>query len=141
MVSFTKLWENHPGKESKPCSFPNQCAVRMGVALQKSGVDLSTFRGQRCWFGHSPGHILRAQELADWISGRSGIFGYRDTKSRKKHKNLSYKDYHLKQGIVFIQNGWAGGTDHIDLWNGFDMKGGKPEYFSLGEAVWFWELS
>lgn len=36
-------------------------------------------------------------------------------------------------------NGW-GGTDHIDIWDGSDMTGGSPQYFSLGEQVWFWQL-
>lgn len=36
-------------------------------------------------------------------------------------------------------NGW-GATDHIDIWDGSDMKGGSPSYFALGEQVWFWKL-
>ncbi len=36
-------------------------------------------------------------------------------------------------------NGW-GSTDHIDIWDGSDMKGGQQQYFSLGEEVWFWQL-
>lgn len=36
-------------------------------------------------------------------------------------------------------NGW-GATDHIDIWDGKDLKGSTPQYFSLGESVWFWKL-
>lgn len=134
MVSFNTLWANHPGW-TDPCSFEHQCAVRMGVALEKSKVDLSTFHGARCWQGHAPKHILRAQELADWISIKPHYFGTTST-----HKNVTKAKFSSKKGIVFIQNGW-GATDHIDLWDGTSMKVGESEYFALGKEVWFWEFN
>ncbi|BFM15697.1 hypothetical protein R50073_18800 [Maricurvus nonylphenolicus] len=72
-MKFNDLWENHPTVESliddAPCkvngkrAFENQCAIRMGQALVKSGVNLTSFKGARCWHKHSPAHILRAEEL------------------------------------------------------------------------------
>ena len=69
IIKFSKLWANHPYPNS-PCDktlFGNKCAIRMGVALEKSGVDTSSFDSmypqRRCYPGlkHNPGHILAAQ--------------------------------------------------------------------------------
>lgn len=139
---FDQLWLNHPGDEF-PCdkkTFPNQCAIRMGVALEKSGVNTSTFDtkypNRRCYSGfkHNPGHILAAQELANWISSEEKIFG-KVAKVDIKNPNKALLG---NRGIVFIKDGW-GATDHIDLWNGVAMQGGSQSYFSLGKEIWFWE--
>jgi hypothetical protein len=137
-LTVQNIWNNHPYPDT-PCdhgAFPNQCAIRMGVALRGAGADLSTFGGAFCYPGmkHTPRHVLRAQELANWLEAQVMLVG-----SVTKHANASSGDFVSKQGIVFIQDGW-GATDHIDVWrNGF-MKGGDPGYFARGRAVWFWEL-
>lgn len=119
----------------------NQCAIRMGVALEASGVDTSSFDimypNRRCYPGlnHHPKHILAAQELANWIKSKTSIFGTVEVFS-----NVTSADFTNKKGIVFIKNGW-GSTDHIDVWDGTDMKGSSPQYFALGEEVWFWPLN
>ncbi|MEN3749625.1 type VI secretion system amidase effector protein Tae4 [Sphingomonas sp. HF-S3] len=138
-ITWLKIWNAHPYPNS-PCdtvAFPNQCAIRMSVALTGAGINLSSFHGAKCYpnMGHDRRHILRAQELADWIALRPTTFG-----TVGKRKNVTASDYASKPGIVFIQNGW-GPTDHIDIWNGVLMKGGSPEYFALGKEVWFWPLS
>ena len=75
MVSFAKLWENHPTGDF-PCkdtggnrAYENQCAIRMGVTFDESGVGTKSFNGARCWHSHMPSHILRAEELAIWLKG------------------------------------------------------------------------
>lgn len=88
---------------------------------------------------HKPSQILRVQELADWISKRPELFGEKKEYKKKDFPNLSSSDFIGKKGIVFIQDGW-GPTDHIDLWNGYEMKAGDIHYFTKGEAVWFWRL-
>ncbi len=135
MIDFNLLWDNHPGLGSKPCNFDNQCAIRMGVALENSGVNLEDFKGIRCWYRHSPRHILRAQELADWISEKTDLFG-----EKKVYKRKTYRFFEGKKGIVFIRDGW-GATDHIDLWNGKELRGGYIEYLNRGIEIWFWELN
>jgi len=139
VVSFQKLWDNHP-YPGNPCDtnyFTNQCAIRMGVALEKTGINMQTFHGAKCYNGlkHNPKHILRAQELANWLKAQRAIVG-----NVKTYKGVTDSDFAGKKGIVFIKDGW-GATDHIDVWNGRQMKGGNPRYFSLGKEVWFWELS
>jgi len=69
---YFNLWKNHPGRGVYPCDksqFQNQCAIRMSTALHLSNVDISSFSGAKCWVSHEDGfkHILRAQELADWM--------------------------------------------------------------------------
>jgi hypothetical protein len=139
-ISFKELWDNHP-YPNNPCDtthFTNQCAIRMGVALDKSGVNMDSFNGAKCYpgFKHNPKHILRAQELANWLKNQKAIVG-----KVKTYRNVTSADFKKKKGIVFIKNGW-GATDHIDVWDGkkMKMKGGSPSYFSLGKEVWFWEL-
>lgn len=134
---FQKLWKNHPGR-THPCDssvFNNQCAIRMGVALEKSGVDTSSFDTmypeRRCWLGHNPGHILAAQELANWIKSKTHIFG--------TLKKITPNNYPSNSGIIFIKDGW-GTTDHIDVWNGSSLKGGDSSYLSKGTEVWFWDI-
>lgn len=131
------LWSNHP-YPATPCDtalFPNQCAIRMGVALSLSGVSMLSFAGVKCWSQHKPRHILRAQQLADWMLTQTETFG----RAQIFRKKVSPSDFAGKKGIVFIQNGW-GATDHIDVWDGTAMKGGDPGYFGMGAQVWFWQL-
>ena len=137
-VTWRQIWNAHPAPDF-PCDrahFGNQCAIRMSVALAGAGVNLSSFRGARCYpgLGHDGRHILRAQELANWIAGRSSIFG-----TVSKRTGVTSADYARTPGIVFILNGW-GPTDHIDIWDGSAMKGGSADYFEKGDGVWFWAL-
>ena len=143
IIQFSKLWNNHPYPLS-PCNtsvFENQCAIRMGVSLEKSGVDTNgfdkKFPNRRCYpgFKHSPKHILAAQELASWISSVPHIFGHKQVITSDRDKNLKGKN-----GIIFILNGW-GSTDHIDVWNGTTMKGGSSSWIDYGDELWFWELT
>lgn len=62
MINFITLWNNHPGFADL-CDFNNQCVIRMGTALIKSGVDMSSFNGVKCWNkDHKElNHRLRAQ--------------------------------------------------------------------------------
>lgn len=138
-LEFTKLWDNHPGRAANPCDttyFPNQCAIRMGIALQGAGANLGSFRGAVCYpsLKHGPRHVLRAQELANWLKTQTSLVGTAAT-----HKNVTSGDFIGKRGLVFIRDGW-GPTDHIDVWDGTSLKGGTPDYFALGKEVWFWEL-
>jgi len=57
-MNFDTLWKAYPN-DHDPCqaadgapNFPNQCAIRLGLALIDGGVDLSRFPGTGCWFGH-----------------------------------------------------------------------------------------
>ncbi len=140
LLNFQRLWDSHP-YPSFPCdraTFENQCAVRLGEALRLSGADLSTFRGAVCYpaLNHNPKHILRAQELAEWLNTVPTL-----VRAATIHRNVTATEFQGQKGIVFIRDGW-GATDHIDVWDGelLQMKGGNPDWFRLGSQVWFWRL-
>lgn len=148
MISFNLLWSFHPANLGiiNPCTtdgtinFNNQCAIRMGVCLSDAGVPTSSFSGAKCYPGHNHNqiHILRAQELADWMVSQSTYFGEAEVK-----KDVGSSDYSGRKGIVFLKNFWGPGSqgDHIDLWNGTKMSQGAPEYFGRAQEAWFWEVA
>lgn len=120
-VEFQKLWDSHPYPDA-PCDtdrFTNQCAIRMTVALEKAGVDTRSFDRMypkgRCttaylaYKHHKPGHILRAQQLADWLKTQEDRVG------KVKVYKMQPVARSEEKRIVFIKNGW-GPTDHIDVW-------------------------
>ena len=158
---FDALWENYPVNKdgnSQPCIKPNgmpafqnqgQCAICMGIALEKARIDTSNFTGARCWYGHKEGdnvgqvgaHILRCEELADWLADNGKIFG-----QVQKRSNVRTSDYKGKQGIICFKDFWQRPEqtvvegDHVDLWNRDKMANGNLDYFEKSEEVWFWEL-
>lgn len=137
-LSFYNLWANHPYFDS-PCNggFENQCAIRMGVALAASDLDIRSFDGLRCWSGHSPAHILRAEELAKWLVEQPDIGRFTRYRHRKKAA-----DFRGKCGIIFIKDGWGAG-DHIDLWDGVlsqRLRAGHSDWIARGREIWFWAL-
>ncbi len=144
-VSFSNLWESHPSVrgEHSPCSradgtpnFENQCAIRMGVALKDGGFPLGGFRGARCWYGHR--HILRAQELANWLKTQVPLLGKVEVKSK-----ATADDFAGRTGVIFFRDFWGPGNqgDHIDLWDGTAMAKGSDDFFTRAKDVWFWEVA
>ncbi len=88
----------------------------MGEALRGAGVNLKSFNGLWCYPGlkHEPRHILRAEELANWMASQPVLFGTPDI-----YKKVTYKDFIKKKGVIFIKDGWGAaitstsGTAHI----------------------------
>lgn len=157
MSRFSRLWENHPTVESFiddfPCknkgkkAFENQCAIRMGVALEKSGISTKSFLGVRCWYGHKPGHILRAEELAGWLRGSISPFH----KVEIFEGQIGFHRIASRKGIIFFKDYYGRNTqgDHIDLWNGSRLTGYTSwlEFaFRDGRryskaTIWFWPVA
>ncbi len=147
LLKFSDLWSKHPANQSpriiEPCktdgkgNFANQCAIRMGVCLADCGADLSSFPGVWCWHGHGRKHILRAQELGDYLKTRSDIVGKVEI-----DKEPVVGTYSGRRGIALFVNFWGTNNqgDHIDVWNGTKMAKGAASYFASSEEVWFWEL-
>ncbi|MFV0377408.1 MAG: T6SS effector amidase Tae4 family protein [Mangrovibacterium sp.] len=73
--SFSELWENYQndvnGVHQHPSSdpYPNQCAIRLGSCLQKSGVDMSNYKTGPMT---SEGYPRGAKSLADWLWSNYG---------------------------------------------------------------------
>lgn len=137
MVTFKQLWGNHPtiSGEENPCTtngkknFPNQCAVRVGVALTKCGVKTTSIPGvTHCWqHPKSAGHVIRAEELSIGLTKvrLPGLNSVIKVNPKSFSEELSGK-----RGIIFFKDYWrrtnSGSKesfrnrsgDHIDIWNG-----------------------
>ncbi len=145
---FDKLWLKHPFPKY-PCDqglFPNQCAIRLGIALDSADIHIRD-GVRRCSNNytklkdHHPGHILSAQELANALAKNPALLG-QTVKLSKKPGSIQNNLRNLagKKGILFILNGW-GSTDHIDLWNCSSLKGGDSSFLQVGEQIWFWQIA
>lgn len=155
-MKFEELWENHPTIKSRlddaPCkvngrrAFENQCAIRLGDALINSAVDISTFKGVRCWHNHTPGHILRAEELANWLTSAFSPF----RRVLKFPAKEGFSNINGKTRIIFFKDFYGPGNtgDHIDLWNGrrltrysswFQFTFNSGQRYADAE-VWFWPV-
>ncbi|MCS6911701.1 MAG: type VI secretion system amidase effector protein Tae4 [Myxococcales bacterium] len=142
--NFAALWEGHPAVcgEMYPCvsadgspHFENQCAIRMGLALERAGISLADYPGARCWHGHN--HVIRAQELADWMRQRKDLFGQVEVRRKARAEHFAGR-----RGIVFFRDFWGAGNrgDHIDVWDGTKMGCGDNSYFERSREVWFWPI-
>lgn len=134
-LKFETLWQNYPrftpctdpSTGSPPPGFTNQCAMRVGRALELSGVSFASFRGKRCPFGPQQGGLIAgAQELANWLgpSRFAGCPSHETSIGSEVFDKIAGRS-----GIIFLADYWprpgeTGTTrtgDHIDLWNGSRM--------------------
>jgi len=153
---------------SQPCArgVANQCAVRMSIALGRSGFGLEGFMPQsRVHSGngacHTDGmsHVLGALELATWLKRALG-----DPLNIRPQAGTSgcahaFTQIRGQTGIVYFNNCFtrAGSAvqvgDHIDLFNGqqyynqiiHPRAGGDEttggDLFGRADQVWFWRLT
>jgi hypothetical protein len=135
-VTFAALWANYPTDD--PCvnpathtkAYEDQCSIKLGAALHKSGVDFKSFRGPSCEYAPpGSGEVLRAQELADWLMHRP-FKGCPPAIVITPGKDFA-KKIQNQTGIIFFQHYWlrdgekananrsapSGTGNHIDLWN------------------------
>lgn len=162
MSPFSKLWANHPNVKGENSlldkgAYPNQCAINLYAALQRSNVDVKTFHGQLSWQKDKPKYAIRAQELAEWLVSPYSMM----PKVQKFSGNDVFEKIKGRSGIIFFQNYWGPGNqgDHIDLWNGsrltdwFTWVRIHARVGSLGvhsvlplsdfqksQAIWFWPV-
>lgn len=132
LPDFDALWNAYPARRS-PCRqekpdgslrWPNQCAIRLSIALEGAGFDLTNYTDPKCAHGHARG----AESLANYLWKQVG-----------PPDDTSFESDDTKKGLVFFKNlrGFRGGQgDHIDLWNEGTTKTG--EYFDSADTVWFW---
>jgi len=119
-LKFETLWRNYPRFNPSP-GVDNPCAMRVGRALELSGVSLVSFQGSL-----QAGTTVGAQELADWL-GPARFPGC------PSHETLDGSEVFDRiagrSGILFMANyrRRPGDADvfrrgeHIDLWNGSRM--------------------
>lgn len=131
-IQFKTIWDNYPKSDpcidrktgKPPAGFDNQCAIRVGYALERSGVSFRTFNGARCPVGtRTSGLAASAQGLADWLKTRPFRGCPAPEKFDGKHVFKKIED---RTGILFLADYWQRpgekgerrSGDHIDLWNG-----------------------
>jgi len=180
MIKFHDLWYGHPINQSvqTPCispktgphyginvtegypTFANQCAIRMGVALKRAGVQPSDIKGVLTCGVHPPEemHYIRAQELGNALAS-ARIEGLGEMKRiTGDGPQQFYPELFGRTGIIFIKDYWRRHNDsgdnrtgdHIDVWNGYrsSAKWLMEWFFWLGyysnyaesKEIWFWEV-
>jgi hypothetical protein len=124
------LWDKYPSEKpyidpktgKPPVGFENQCAIKVGVALAGSGVNMDGFDGKGIVKIDGIRIPTRAEEFDGWLNkttiggiGKGEVISGSDWQDKIKDRT----------GIVYFENYWArpGETtrvtgDHIDLWNG-----------------------
>lgn len=181
MVAFRELWFGHPINESvsTPCIAPeritnfegriihpgfpvysNQCAIRMGIALKRAGVQPGQISGcATCGAHHADQmHFIRANEVANAIT-RSRLAGVGPLeKLTGTDANHFYPKLFGRTGVIYIENYWMRTTDkpgnptgdHIDVWNGYRSSAkwlmewfswaGYYGNYAQAKQIWFWEV-
>ena len=168
MANFNTIWSNFPDGEKikskcfnkQPTSeqpFSNYCAILMSECLIRSGIQVSSCPGTKCWSHSGSKHLLLANDLAVWLAKTppTGIGRKEKIKAGSFQQKLSGRT-----GIVFFKDYWTRGNesfenrsgDHIDLWNKYKITGGSMFYRSIIELfgfvsdlnksreIWFWEI-
>lgn len=148
VIKFKKLWDIHPSNNDNtfPCwnwnksqpNFDNQCAIRMGVALHRCGFSFDEYKGVKCWFKCSEPHILRVEELVEYLSETLG-----EPLELKGFNHHQFKEItNGGKGIVAFINFWGRGLqgDHLDLFDGENMTYGCNDYFERSQIIKFWKL-
>lgn len=167
-MTFKTLWKNYPEKDaiSKTCTnkqkdsnkpFSDYCAIMLSECLIKSGIDISSISGNRCWSHEGKKHILLAEDLAKGLHLHKPY----SFKSRQKVTPANFQDeLKGKTGVIFFKDYWQRGSesaanrsgDHIDLWNKNSITSSSMLYRSVIELfgivsdlnkskeIWFWEV-
>lgn len=169
-ITFAELWNAYPN-EAAPCknpktgdaAFSDECAIRVGTCLATAGITNKSFTGARCWYeGHPRSHMLRAEEVANWLLLRPFAGCPKPTDITGKNWQAAAKG---RTGIVFFKDYWRRDSekqptgDHIDLWNGssltapslqgrinnffrFTLGLGVAWYSDLAKSrqIWLWEI-
>lgn len=95
---FNQLLTSYNAATRCPGPFPDQCAIELGQALEGAGVSTASFKGVRCWGDPKGNHIIRAEQLAEWIGGH--VFAGRGTTRSLDPKNFQ-AEIAGKTGIIF----------------------------------------
>ncbi len=147
--------------DSKPAGAhpTNQCAIRMSIALGRSGFSLSAFpvphRVKTTTHLPVP-YVMGANELAEYLKT---LWGYPVV--FRSNLNTVTRELSNRKGIIYFNNCFHRSEDpegsrqgdHIDLWNGshyynqlYNIRAGMEDRLSSGplftrsNSVWFFEL-
>ncbi len=163
---LSRAYQDYRGN-SRPCGrgVPNQCAVRMSMALVRSGFGLESFQpahrvhsGNGACNTNGVPHVLAALELGHFL--RLGLGAPATISPRAHHRGCAHAFEQIRgqKGILYFNNCFtrAGAAvqsgDHIDLFDGqhyfneiiHPHAGGDEttggDLFGRADQVWFWRL-
>ena len=139
--AFKTLWENYPHKidgynqrPSSNASYRNQCAIRLSVAFQKSGMDMSNYPESDKSIEN---YALTANRLKFWINQNYG-----EPSIKLTQEEFHNSAYYNKHGIIYLDspNGYA---NHIDLYQGdfnYAPYSRTGSGYYKADMIWFWEI-
>ena len=151
----------------KPCSRsstgPNQCAVRMSVALMKSGCgfhfddwpfrDMVVHQGGAC--RHLPPHVTGATPLSSYLEQQIGwkCSKYANSRRTGSQARATRRAIHNQPGIIYFAHCHSDSRGaHIDYWNGVNYfneilneaagNGAGPgaDLFARADSVWLFPV-
>lgn len=106
--------------------YDNQCAIRLSVALQKTGIDV---KGKYPKTNQTTeGYARSAKGLADWLWQQYGT-------PRKMSLEQFMEEQPTLKGI-FYEHPYDGETAHIDIVDGNQVGSGLYK----AKEIWFWAL-
>ena len=127
-VKFETLWgafpDGQPSQEKNAKGellYPDQCAIKISVALHAVGVEMKSFTGAYTFISGKRA-ALRAEELAAWLD-KMPFCGL--PKKPESVTGVAWKaKANDRTGIMFFGDYWArqgesttrASGDHIDLW-------------------------
>ena len=114
----------HPSKDG----YKNQCAIRVGYALKKSGVDISSYDPTN---QTSEGYPRWSKGLAMWLRSNYGEPIIRT----QEHFDLYWKKG--AQGLIYQAPPKGSTVGHIDIIYGGGKTGSG--YYSASE-IWYWPI-
>ena len=114
----------HPSKDG----YKNQCAIRVGYALKKSGVDISSYDPTN---QTSEGYPRWSKGLAMWLRSNYG----EPIITTQEHFDLYLKKG--AQGLIYQAPPKGSTVGHIDMIYGGGKTGSG--YYSASE-VWYWPI-
>lgn len=143
-VKFASLWTNYPDKPpyvdpktgKPPPGYSNQCAIKVSVAIHRSGIEMKSFTGSSRILVNSKNTAALATELAAWLK-KQPFCGLPQQPTAITGENWD-KKITGTTGIVYFADYWLRSTDktrkptgdHIDLWNGSRITATGLSFFS-----------
>lgn len=118
--------------------YRNTCAIRMSVALKRSGVNIPVAYRELQQNDGSP-IVIKVLTLQTLIAS---LYGEPWGMSKKPGTPLKAADIPKRTGIIAYHVGWSDATGHFDLWTGTDFIGsGNMGDVADGFDIALWPVS
>lgn len=124
--------------------YGNACALRMSIALNKSGLIISNKNAKGFYLinGENKEYkfIIRVNELIEFLKKQ---FGKPEYSFAHNNEAKVPKEIIGKKGVIYFKvEGWKDANGHVDMWNGNFVA--KDAYFCAKNAkttqIALWEL-